>query len=270
MDTVVRGILRAHQARFAHAEHVEHLSAPEAREFFTFGCGQRLRRADELAHRAGCEIDAFGFREIGEVKREAAHADQYRRAQRLDELELRGRRIGIAGADPDHADAEHLRTSRPNLTRRVDAERKRDVAKIAAADADTWERAPPRQFPVPQIVSGAWIKHRLAGRAARAPIFRDLIARDGAERFEQLGVREFPQRVLVEDRNLSPLGGIVERVGIDAAELVAIPRHGFGQRERLLFSLALNLSDVSPRVGQWKRKAHCSRLPGSVARAVLR
>ena len=67
---------------------------------------------------------------------------------------------------------------------------------------------------------------------------------DGAERFQQFGVRELAQRILVEDRDLLPFRRIVERVRIDPGKLVAIPGHSFGERERLLLSLALNLRDM--------------------------
>ena len=121
---------------------------------------------------------------------------------------------------------------------------------------------------IKQIVRRARIEDRLPGRAAGAPIFSDLIAGNGAERFEQLGMRQFAQRVLVEDRNLLPLGGIVERFRIDAGKLVAIPRHGLGERERPLFSFALNLRDVGARVRQLQRQVHVTG-PPAVRRCLL-
>ena len=143
MNAVVRGIFGAHQAGFAHAEDVEHLRAPQAGEFLALGGRKRFRRANELAHRACREIDVFRFGKISKMKRKTAHADEYCRLQCLDQFQLRSRWIGIAGADPNHADAEHLGAARPDLAGRMYAERKRDVAKVARTDADAGERAAP-------------------------------------------------------------------------------------------------------------------------------
>src|SRR4029450_2125593 len=109
--------------------------------------------------------------EIGEMQRKAAHADEHGGSQRLDQIKLRRRRMSIARADPDHADAEGWRAARPDLPGRMHAERKRDVAEIARADAHAGERAAPGQLGEAQVVARAWIEYRLPGRAARAPIF---------------------------------------------------------------------------------------------------
>jgi len=143
VDAVVCGIFRAHQTRLAHAEDVEDLSAPKPRELFALGGRQRFRRADKFAHRTCRKIDALRFGQIGEMKRKTAHADEYRRPQRLDQLELRNRRIRIARADPNHPDAEHFGAACPDLAGRMDAERKGDVAKVAGPNADARERAAP-------------------------------------------------------------------------------------------------------------------------------
>src|SRR5262245_66079830 len=108
------------------------------------------------------------------MQREAAHADEHRRLQRLEQVELGRRGMSIAGADPDHADAEQLRAARPDLPGRMHAERKRDVTEIARADAHAGERPAPGQLGEAQVVARARIEYRLPGRAARAPIFCDL------------------------------------------------------------------------------------------------
>src|SRR5262245_2239897 len=177
--------------------------------------------------------------------------------------------MSIASADPDHADVEELRAARPDLPGRMDAERKRDVAEIAGADALAGERAAPGQLGEAQVVARARIEYRLPGRAARAPIFRDLGAGNRAERRQELGVSELAQGVLVQDGDLPPLEGIVERIGVDVVELAAIPWDGLRARERCTLALALDLRDVGTGLGQRERQRHGGHTcvcPGLAAR----
>jgi hypothetical protein len=223
---------------------VEHLGAPEARELLALGSRQRLGRAHDLADRGSGQVDAFRLREIGEMQRKAAHADEHRRLQRLDQLELRRRGMGVAGADPDHAHVEQLSAPRPDLSGRMDPEREREVAEIAGAYPHARERSTPGQLGEAQVIARTRIEHRLSGRAAGAPVFRDLRAGSRAKCRQKLGVGQLAQRVLVKDRDFPPLGGIVERVRIDVVELAAIPRDALRARECFLLLLALDLCDV--------------------------
>ncbi len=190
VDAVMHVVLGAHQAGFAHAEHVVDLGAPHAADLLALGLRQRLGRAHHLLHGRGGEIDALGLGEIGEMQREARHADEDGRLQRLDQPELRLGRHRIAGADPVHADIEPMRGARPDLAGRVNADRERHMHQVALADSDAGKRAAPGQQPVGDVVGGARIEHRLAGRAAGAPEFRDLGMRHRAELLHEAGVIE--------------------------------------------------------------------------------
>ena len=56
------------QRAFRHAELVEHLGAPHALELLPLGQRQRLGGDDDLLHGARGEIEALGFRQVGEAQ----------------------------------------------------------------------------------------------------------------------------------------------------------------------------------------------------------
>ena len=71
--------------------------------------------------------------------------------------------------------------ARPDLAGGMNAERKGQMAQIVRTYAHAGEGAPPRHQPVAQVVIGARIEDRTARGAARASVFRDLVARRDAQ-----------------------------------------------------------------------------------------
>jgi hypothetical protein len=66
---------------------------------------------------------------------EAAHAQKHGRLQSLYELELDVGRADVAGPYQSHADTKQLRATRPDLARRMNANRKGHVTELTRSDA---------------------------------------------------------------------------------------------------------------------------------------
>ena len=225
-------------------------------DFFALGIRQRLRRAHDLAHRRPREIDAGRRREVGEMQREAAHAHEHRRLEGLDERELDLRGAHVAGADPDHADLEQVRAASPHLPSRMNADRKRDVAEVARPDPHAGKRPPPGEQPIADVLVGARIEHRRAGRPARAPVFGDVGRR------HQQNWRRNSAWSSCRSVSLSRIGirrqcsGSSSLRGIDMVELAAVPRDLLRPFECNPLSLALDFPDVVARFRQRQREVH--------------
>src|SRR4029077_11925956 len=131
-----------------------------------------------------------------------------------------------------------------------------DVAEVARPDPHAGKRPPPGEQPIADVLVGARIEHRRAGRPARAPVFGDVGRRHAAELAQKLRVVELPQRFFVENGNPAPVLGVVELGWIDMVELAAVPRDLLRPFECDPLSLALDFPDVVARFRQRQREVH--------------
>ena len=151
-------------------------------DLLALGLRQRLGRAHHLFHRRGGEIDALGLGEIGKMQREARHADEHGGLQRLDQLELRRRTARRCRRRP--SSCRHRTNARcaPRPGRPDECRSGTRCDRGRPCRSPCRETSGPRSSkPVGDVVGGARIEDRLAGRAAGAPEFRDLGMRHRAE-----------------------------------------------------------------------------------------
>src|SRR5205823_5230765 len=131
----------------------------------------------------------------------------------------------------------------------------RDMCAIAGLGAGAIERARKGFQPVLHIAEAARIEERLARHATRAPVLLDAVCRLDAELVIELAIAERAQRLLVEDRDPTPLVCIFETV---EAHLLQ-PRPPERRAQRLLYRVALpfglDAADLRARLGQAQR--HC-------------
>ena len=189
------------------------------------------------------------------MQREARHADEHRRLQRTDQVELRFRGHRVAGADPVHADIEPVRGARPDLAGRMDADRERHMHEVAFADADAGKGAAPgEQARRSRRRRCADRKQVCRSSRPSARIPRSPGGGTAQNCCMKLCVVEGAQDVLVEDRDGLPHLRIVEPVGVNVVELAAIPGQCLRALEGDALALALDRRDLRARVRQGQGK----------------
>src|SRR5262249_34843349 len=109
------------------------------------------------------------------------------------------------------------------------------------------------------VGEAARIEQRRAGRAAGTPIFGKTVVGREAERAVKLLVGERTQHVLVEDRYLLPLRGIVELVQIHMVELAGVERRAPRLLDRAALAPALDRFDLGRRARQAEQHARLAR-----------
>src|SRR5215813_3405033 len=178
------------------------------------------------------------------MQRIARHAEPDRRLQALNQVELQGGRRRGTRAGPVHSDAARGGAARVDLADRVDTHREGDVGTLAAAGAGAVEGTSERLEAHLDVKPAAGVKERLAGDPARAPVLGDAVVARVAELAVELGLRQPTQRVLVEDRNLTPDLGVVQSLKIHLSGKPLLPERRLeGALDRGALALALEAPD---------------------------
>ena len=239
-------VLSSHHPGFCHPERVAQPCTPHALDLLAFRLRDRLCRADHQLDRAAGKLVSVLISEIGEVQRVAGHSHPHAGPDFVDELKLKRGRRCRARARHEHRQPALLRRAGHHLACRMDAERKRAVHPLRSFDASAMEDAAEAQHCGREVAMAARVEQRPSGRASGAPILGDAVA-IGFEQAEipiELGIRHAAQHVLVEDRNLIPLGRIIEPVDVHVIELALEKRSPPRLRHRIALALRLNLADV--------------------------
>jgi hypothetical protein len=135
----------------------------------------------------------------------------------------------------------------------MNAQGQRHVARVAFFETDALECAVEAEHAIAQIRIGARIEQRLAGDAARAPVFGDLIALREAEIREKLLRRQRPQLLLGQHGDLPPSGRVGHSLGIDALEPLLMERRAKRILDRSDLAFPLEGGDLGTRFRDWQR-----------------
>src|SRR2546423_1811690 len=135
----------------------------------------------------------------------------------------------------------------------MDAERKRDMCTLTRLGAGAIVGAREGEQAVLHVAEAARVEKRLPGDAARAPVLLDAVGRRHAELAIELLVGQRTQRVLVEDRDLAPLVGVVQALDPDLLQSRLPERRAHRLLYRRALALPLNALELGARFGQLQR-----------------
>ena len=114
---------------------------------------------------------------------------------------------------------------------------------IARQRAGALKRAGEPDHIVAYVFISFGIEQRAASAAAGSPIFTDIFLSGGTEIFVELFGAQLAKLILVHNRNLGPLFGVIELSWVDVIQLALPELRALGVFEGDRFALMLNFID---------------------------